>query len=251
MSLYMFGNVSSQIVYYNQKRNTLVFKNDYLFDEAYMYRTGEENGVIKFVYEDDDGEKEVFSSFGASQYEFCSNDTCTVFSVYCFFTYGLGTCSDIVCIDVDELPCRPPKSEAGLVLRFKIEKGVFSFKCSFNSKVELSFIKELPPIDEILSSPFYYQDFFNDIIVLMMQQGYDNEYIHRFVKEFDIEFHKSDEFKEATNIDGYSQYLYPSMYFFMRNIYSILLPIADKELSLEQFLLLNKDLKHIFDDVRF
>ena len=84
-----------------------------------------------------------------------------------------------------------------------------------------------------------------------MQQGYDNEYIHRFMKEFDIEFHKSDEFKEATNIDGYSQYLYPSMYFFMRNIYSILLPIADKELSLEQFLLLNKDLKHIFDDVRW
>ena len=42
----LFGDIYPQIaVIYNQKRNTLFFKDDYLYDDVYKYKIGEENGV--------------------------------------------------------------------------------------------------------------------------------------------------------------------------------------------------------------
>lgn len=245
----LFGDVYPQIaVSYNQKKNTLSLKNDNLYDKTNKFKIGEENGSIKFyVYDNNECEKEVFSSFGASQYEFCSNDTCTIFSVYSFFSHSLGSNSEIICIDEDELPCRPTKNEAGLVFHFKIEKGIFSCTCVFNKNTQLWFIKKLPPLHDILDSPFYYKDFLSEIVVLMMNEGYDNEHIHLFVKDFDTKLQKNKSFIKAINKVGD----YPSHYYFMRNIFSILLPVSGKDLSLDKFLLLSKDMEHVFDDVKF
>lgn len=119
--------------------------------------------------------------------------------------------------------------------------------CVFNKNTQLWFIKKLPPLHDILDSPFYYKDFLSEIVVLMMNEGYDNEHIHLFVKDFDTKLQKNKSFIEAINKVGD----YPSHYYFMRNIFSILLPVSGKDLSLDKFLLLSKDMEHVFDDVKF
>ena len=249
----MFGDVYSQTVrcYYSPKKKTLMYSDINWYDSSDVYSIGAENGGIEFVYEDDEGEKKIFSSFGASQCEFSCNDTCSVFSVYSFFASGLGSCSEIVCIDEDGLPCRPDKSEAELVFHFKLNKGVFSCVCSFIKRSEFTFLDKLPTRDKLFESPFYYQDFLYEVVIHMMNEGYDNAYILQFLKDFDVELRKSEAFKIATSPERSSEYLYPSHYFFMKNIYSILLPVADKELSIDQFMVLSKELEHVFDEVIF
>ena len=82
----------------------------------------------------------------------------------------------------------------------------------------------------------------------MWDKGYSNEKVLHFLEDFDVALQKDDYFKKAVDRND-NEFFYPSLYFFHKNIYTILLQHADQELSLQELIALHEKLEHVFDNV--
>ena len=152
----------SQVLRYELKNNELIFEKHNVYDSTRMFSTGIENAGIKIRVVDMNGEEiEIFSSFGASQFDFISEEEASLFNVYVFYADNLGSNSEIVCIEDDERPCRPEKKDADLIFYFKIAEGTISGRYVFNKDIKrkVLLMKELPNLHKVLGNPFPYCDF--------------------------------------------------------------------------------------------